>query len=326
VSEGVRRWAGSRRRALLLGLVGAGAAAGGGTAAVLAGRRSGPAGAPAELRIATGPPGAVFKEFGAALAEVLAERFPETRVRAIPTGASVENLALLANGGTDLAFASLDATVAGLADGVPQQVTAVARLYDSWVQLLVRAESPIQTLKDLAGKRLASGADGSGTRFTLQRLLALATIEPQLITATQDVGAAMLAAGQVAAMATLTGVPTPAVKTLAEKTSVRMIALEEYVEPMIQHYGEQYTAATVPSSAYPGVSATPTLTTPNLLLARPDLPASVVEVVAETLFAERARIARGHPEANRINVRTGIATGSVPLHPGAVRYFRSAKA
>jgi TRAP-type uncharacterized transport system substrate-binding protein len=67
------------------------------------------------------------------------------------------------------------------------------------------------------------------------------------------------------------------------------------------------------------------LTTPNLLLARPDLPDAVVETVTEALFSQRDRIARSHPEANRINVRTAIATAPIRLHPGAMRYFRSAK-
>ena len=81
----------------------------------------------------------------------------------------------------------------------------------------------------------------------------------------------------------------------------------------------------LPATAYNGVPATDTLTTPNLLLAQPSLSADLVAVVADALFAERARIALGHPEANRLNVRTGIATGPVRLHPGAVRYFRSIK-
>ncbi|RCV47203.1 C4-dicarboxylate ABC transporter substrate-binding protein, partial [Marinitenerispora sediminis] len=39
-----------------------------------------------------------------------------------------------------------------------------------------------------------------------------------------------------------------------------------------------------------------------------------------------AAIAADRPEAAHINVRTGIATGPVPLHPGAVRWFREQKA
>jgi TRAP transporter TAXI family solute receptor len=313
-----------RRSVLVGGLLGSAAAACGAVWA-LSHRGRGPADAPAELRIATGPAGAVFRELGAALAAVLADRFPDTRVRAIPTGASVDNLALLASGGTDLALASLDATVAGLAAGRPGDVTAVARLYDSWEQVFVLASSPFHALTDLAGRRVAAGAEGSGTRFTTTRLLQVAGITADLVTATQDVGAAALAAGRVDALFTLTGVPTPAVTQLARTTPIRMISLEEYVDAMDRRFGELYAPATLSSSAYPGVAAAATITTPNLLLARPDLPDDVVEVITAALYEERARIAQGHPEANRINLLTGIGTGQVRLHPGAVRYLRSVK-
>ncbi|GIG61946.1 hypothetical protein Lfu02_63180 [Longispora fulva] len=313
----------TRRQLVGSGLLVAGLAALGVGTAVL---RRHPVTGPPELRIATGPPGAVFREVGSALAEVLGEVLPGTRVRTIPTGASVDNLALLASGDTDLALASLDATVAGLPAAEPGRIAAVARLYDSWVQLLVARDSPVTSLRDLAGRRVAAGADGSGTRFTTGRLLDLAGVRAELVTANQDEAVAALAAGTVDALFTLTGVPTPAVTRLARMSAVRLVPLGEFVAALNNRFGELYTPATLPSSAYPGVGAAETMTTPNLLLAQAGLADDLVELIAATLFARRDRIARGHPEANRINTRTGIATGPIPLHPGAVRYFRSVKA
>ena len=86
-----------------------------------------------------------------------------------------------------------------------------------------------------------------------------------------------------------------------------------------------YTVATLPSTTYPGIGGTPTVTTPNLLLARPEVPVGVVETVTSALFSAVTSIAREHPEANEINTRTGVATMPVPLHPGALRYFRATK-
>ncbi len=268
----------------------------------------------------------MFRAIGGKLVEVLAERLPHTQVREVQTGASGDNLALLASGETELALASLDAIVDGLAKATPRDVTAVARLYDSWLQVFVLADSPIQRFADLDGRLLASGAAGSGTRFTVDRLDLVARIQPRLVSASQTDGIALLAAGQIDGYATLTGVPTPAVRDLTPAVRLRMLPMEEqYVNDLQDRFGELYTPATLPSSAYQGVAATPTFTTPNLLLARPDLADDLVELVARLLFAERERIAQGHPDANRINVRTGIATGPVRLHPGAERYFRSVK-
>jgi TRAP-type uncharacterized transport system substrate-binding protein len=99
---------------LLIG-AGAGTAALTATAAAWAtGRDDRPAAdeGPAELRLATGPSGGVYRVIGGELVAALAERLPRSHVTEIPTGASVDNLALLAANGAELAFAYLDATVA----------------------------------------------------------------------------------------------------------------------------------------------------------------------------------------------------------------------
>lgn len=284
---------------------------------------------PRRLRIATGPPGAVYREIGAALAAVLRQRLPDTNVEALPTDASVENLRLLAHRDTELALAQLDATVVSRASGAPEAVTAVSRLFDSWLHLVVHAEGPVRDVRDLDGRVVAVGAPLSGTQFTVRRLFdLLPDVRPELVNLTQAGEAEAFRAGRIDAFFTLTGVPTPAVSSLARRVPIRLVPLSGVAAKLNHRYGQRYPAyrsATIPSSAYPGVAATETVTVANLLLARPDLAPELVEVVAATLFERRERIARGHPEARSINTRTGIATGPIPLHPGAVRYFRAHK-
>jgi uncharacterized protein len=310
-----------RRRHALLGGLAALGAVGLGVPGVIRATRPRPADSLAELRIGTGPPGGVFREVGAALANAVASRLPATRIRCIGTDASLENLSLLDAGAVELAFAAVDAVAA--APG--RDVTAVARLFDSWMQIFVPVDSPITSLPQLDRRRVAAGAAGSGTRFTTDRLLAVAGLNPVLITATQDDGAAQLAAGAVEAWFTCTGVPTPAVRTLAERFALRMLPLTPYLDDMVSRFGATYNVATLPSTTYRGVPGTATITTPNLLLARPEVPADVVEAVLSGLFSELPAIARDHPEANEINTRSGPATMPVRLHPGALRYFRSTK-
>ena len=310
-----------RRRHALLGLLAALGAVAVGVPEAARARRAGKIEPLPELRIATGPPGAVFREIGAALATVFSSRLPGTRVRCIPTDASLANLALLDAGQADLAFAAIDTVAAG----PPRDVTAVARLFDSWMHILVLEESALQDVAQLSGRPVAAGAAGSGTRFTTERLLQLAGLKPILVTATQDQGAAALANGTVDAWFTCTGVPTPAVRTLAKTARLRLLPLTPYLSDMSARFDGVYTVATLPSTTYPGVGGAPTITTPNLLLARPEVPAGVVETVTAALFGELTSMARDHPEANEINTRTGVATMPVPLHPGALRYFRATK-
>jgi TRAP transporter TAXI family solute receptor len=300
------------RRTVLLGMAGA----------ALAACTSGSIPAPADLVLATGPRGAVFREIGAALAAALADRLPATTVTTRPSSASVENLRLLESGAAHLGLSSLDAA---LSPSVPSGLSAVGRLYDSFLHLVVPAASPIRSLADLAGRTVSLGAIGSGTEFTGQRLLRLLGVTPVEVRMTQAESSDALRAGRIDAFLTLTGIPTPAITGLLGAMPLRLVPMPDEAVRLADAFRGPYVPATVPATTYDGLGACQTVAVPNLLLARDDLAADVVEVVTATVFTESARIAAGHPEASRINVRTGIATGQVPLHPGAARWFRSVK-
>ena len=59
-----------------------------------------------------------------------------------------------------------------------------------------------------------------------------------------------------------------------------------------------------------------------------DLPGTWDEADGDPLVVHTGSIASGAeavPEAWQINVRTGISTASIPLHPGAAAWFRDRK-
>lgn len=282
--------------------------------------------APAELVLATGPDGAVFREIGAALAAALADQLPDTRVVARQTAASVENVRLLQEGGVHLGLSSLDPLGGALLSAEdPGGISAVGRLYDSFLHVVVPSGSPVRRLADLAGLRVSFGPVESGTEFTGTRLLDLLGIRVQALRMAHAEAARQLAAGSIDAFLALTGIPTPAVSTLLGPNPPRLVALPEEAERLAESYPGPYVPATIPATTYGPLGPCRTFAVPNLLLARSALEPEVVEVVTRTVFTESGRIAAGHPEASRINVRTGIATGQVPLHEGAERWFRSVK-
>ncbi|MFI9009778.1 TAXI family TRAP transporter solute-binding subunit [Actinosynnema sp. NPDC053489] len=283
--------------------------------------------APAELVLATGPDGAVFREVGGALAAALADELPATRVVDRQTGASVENVRLLREGRVHLGLSSLDPLVDGalLSAEDPGGISAVGRLYDSFLQVAVPASSPLRGLADLAGRTVSFGPSESGTEFTATRLLSLLGIEVDARRMTHAEAARRLASGGLDAVLALTGIPTPAITDALRAFPLRLLDLPAEAERLARAYPGPYVPATIPATTYGDLGPCHTFAVPNLLLARTALDDDVVEVVTRTVFTQSARIAAGHPEASRINVRTGIATGQVPLHHGAERWFRSTK-
>jgi TRAP transporter TAXI family solute receptor len=297
------------RRAVLL-------AAGG----LLAGcsRRAGADGV--HLRLATGPAGAVYRRIGGALAERITEQVPGVTVTTVPSGASTDNIRLLRAGDVHLGLSSLDAAVT--ADGsVPEGLSAVCRLYDSHLHLVVMAGSTIDEFGDLEGKRVSLGARDSGTEFTSLRVLGLGRVTADGRYLSQAESAAALLAGEFDAMFSLTGVPTPAIAELAERHPIRLIPLGEQADTLVTAYPGSCALAMISATAYAGVPATRTVAVPNVLLVRNDLDHDLVYAITETIFTHAEAV----PEAWQINVRTGISTASIPLHPGAAAWFRDRK-
>lgn len=275
--------------------------------------------------VATGPPGAVYREIGAALAHLLDEHLPDQELVTVETGASHDNLHLLDDGEAHLGLANLDSVLATDIATEGSAISSVGRLFDSFVHLVVRDDSPVRSLADIEGMRVSMGAVNSGTEFTAEQILEVTGVRPEEVRLDQAESAAALDAGEIDAMFSLTGIPTPAVAELAEERALRLVDLTDTADAMVSVYPEAYFPATIPATTYSGIPACPTMSIPNLLLCRQDLPDELVRQVTEAVYTGASRLAEQRPEAAQINVRTGISTGIVPLHPGAEQWYRENK-
>lgn len=307
----------SRRTALLAG-------AGAFAAAAVTSCTRGPALDPPLLVVATGPPGAVYREIGGELARLLDERLARNEVTTVETRASHDNLFMLEDGEAHLGLANLD-SILSTEIGGEAQISAVGRLYDSFVHLVVAADSSVQSLEDLDGLRVSVGAVNSGTEFTAEQILEETGLSPEAVRLDQAESADALKSGEVDAMFSLTGLPTPAIVSLAEEAPLRLVDLSGTADVMATAFPEAYFPATIPATTYADIPACPTMSIPNLLLCRDDLPEDLVHLITDAVYTGASRLAEQRPEAAQINVRTGISTGIVPLHPGAEQWYRDHK-
>ncbi|MGW8439011.1 TAXI family TRAP transporter solute-binding subunit [Nocardiopsis sp. NPDC055879] len=310
---------GPTRRAALLGGLGAL------SIAAVSGCSNDPAPGLPRIVVATGPPGAVYREIGAALARLLDEHLPDQELVTVETGASHDNLRMLADDEAHLGLANLDSVLATDITTEGSAISAVGRLFDSFVHLAVREDSPVRSLSDIEGMRVSLGTVNSGTEFTAAQILDVTGVRPEEVRLDQAASATALDAGDIDAMFSLTGLPTPAIADLAEERALRLVDLADTADAMVGVYPESYFSATIPATTYSGIPACPTMSIPNLLLCRRDLPDELVRRITETVYTGAARLAEQRPEAAQINVRTGISTGVVPLHPGAEQWYRENK-
>ncbi|MFG3579858.1 TAXI family TRAP transporter solute-binding subunit [Micromonospora chersina] len=279
---------------------------------------------PVRIRIATGSPTAVYHAFGQSLAALLNRELPGVRASVVVTAASAQNVRLVGAGEAELGFTQADV----LPPHAPEHPTvlAVARVYDDLLHLVTTAGGPVRTLADLRGRRVSVGADGSGTEVTATRLLSVAQLGGTVVQEHLglDDSVAALRAGRIDAFFFSGGLPVRGVAELAGRTSIRMVDLGEWTEPLRSGYGQVYVTRDIPRSVY-GADPVSTVANPNYLIVRADLPTELVREVTRLLMERREELAAAHPAAGRMSPRAAIVTTPLPLHPGAAEWYRATK-
>ena len=287
---------------------------------------------PEILALATAGTGGVYYVLGGSIAEVWSRDVPERVAVAEVTGGSVENLSLLMTDQVDVAFSmgtnalrAYDAT--GSFDGrEPGQVLGLVALYANVLQLVTVEGSGVTRLQDLVGRRVSVGAPGSGTEVGARILLEANGItyedfQPQRLNFNETANA--LRDGTIDAGFWSAGPPTSSIMDLATARPIRLVAIAPEEVERAAALDATLRRDTIPAQAYTGQdAAVETLSTPNLLVVRPDMPEDLAYALVEALLAAREELAGVHPVARRISAEYTMAVSPIPLHPGVVRYLR----
>lgn len=278
------------------------------------------------ITVAAGEPGGFYVEFGGLLVRQLGERgMPATMAE---TGGTVDNIAMVADGRAALALALADVAVSAL-DGVapytvPVPLRALGRVYENYMQFVVRAEDRIGDVADLVAKRVSLGATGSGAAVFGERLLAAAGITATITHRPLRDALDALEAGSSDAVLWSGGVPTPALAALAARRPIRLLPLTEHLPALQDRYGSAYGPVTVPAGAYGASPEVATVGVANLIVASPTLPADLAGSVVRTLVdAAPALVPTTALGTQYLDQRSLIGTGDVPLHPGAAAAYRA---
>ncbi len=290
-----------------------------------------PAVAQTPLSVATGGTGGVYYPMGGGLAEIINNKVDGYTATAEVTGASVENMGLVATGDADLAIGLADTvyqaqTGTGRFDGQQlEMIRGVASLYANMIQIVTLADSGIASLDDLSGKRVSVGAPGSGTEVNAEKVLAAAglsydDIDEQRLNFNETADA--LANGDIDAGFWSVGAPTSSILNLATTNSIRMIELSAEQIAAAQAAEPLFASTTLSGGVYQGVDADVTvLGVPNVLVASSEMSDDLAYTITQTMFENIADLQAVHPAANQTTVDFTLSATPIPLHPGAIRYY-----
>ncbi len=290
-----------------------------------------PALAQEQLSIATGGTGGVYYPMGGGLAEVINNHVEGYAATAEVTGASVENMGLVATGDADFAIGLADTVFqayAGSGRFEGQQIDslrAIGSLYANMVQIVTIDGSGIASIEDLRGKRVSVGAPGSGTEVNAQTILAANGItfddfDAQRLNFNETADA--LRNGDIDAGFWSVGAPTSSILNLATTNSISMVPLTEAQIAAAREESVVMAPLSLPAGIYEGVAeATPTIGVPNVLVVSSEMSDDLAYAVTKAMFENIADLQAVHPAANETTVEFTMAATPIPLHPGAVRYY-----
>jgi TRAP transporter TAXI family solute receptor len=183
--------------------------------------------------------------------------------------------------------------------------------------VVARADSGINSIADMRGKRVSTGAPNSGTEVIANRMLTAAGLDPAKDIQAQrtELGKTVegMKDGSIDAMFWSGGLPTSGITDLftSERGNVKLIDVTNTLDKL-KEINTIYERGVIPASTYqtPGV-------VPNLLLVNKDMDGNTACVLTKALFDHKADLVKVNKAAKDINLDTARQTDPVPLHPGA---------
>jgi TRAP transporter TAXI family solute receptor len=289
---------------------------------------------PPALIVHAGKSDSVNRALALQFAEALAQGNNALTVQVEESQGSVQNVKdALAHGGNYLFTASPNLIAQARRGDKPfardrryRNIRALFPIPAQTMQWVVRADSDLHDLSDLAGKSLAPGAKGSfGEVQTASALAALGLGgRVQLIEIDAAGAQAALAAKQVAGIAFAGSFPLPAVSELAQATPLRLLSLTRGELKKVLAADDSLVAEIIPTGTYPGQDEDATsVGLPAGAYASTAMSDKLAYAITKAFWSERGALVQRNPSWNAVTP-AALAKLGVRLHPGALRYYREA--
>jgi uncharacterized protein len=284
---------------------------------------------PDSLIIATGSPGGTYYVYGAGLAGIL------TRDLGLPvimrqTEGPAENIALMEAGEAKLGFVTIGVALqAWNATGVwagkkpARSLRAIFPMYDTPFQLLALQDANVRSVADMAGKRIGIGPRGGTSATYFPDIFNALKISANFVYGDWADLSAQMHARSIDVLAVAAGVPFPSFIELEFKDKVRYIAFAPEQIAALRLTMPELTPSRVPAGTYPSLLRHyQTLGLYNFAVAHANLPNDLVYNIVRIVFEKHEDMTEVHAAAAATDPGNLERNTFLPLHPGAIRYYR----
>jgi TRAP transporter TAXI family solute receptor len=287
--------------------------------------------AQAFINVLTGGTSGVYYPLGVAIGKIYSDKIPDVKTQVQATKASVENLILLQQGRGEIAFTlgdSLKAAWEGDAEAGFKtklgRLRTIGAIYPNYIQIVATADSGIKTLADLKGKSLSVGAPKSGTELNSRAILAAAGLSYRDIGKIEYLPFAesvdLMKNRQLNATLQSAGLGVASLKDLSTSTDITVVAVPKEV---VDKIGPPFVPVIIPANTYAGQDKdVPTAAVINYLVTSSAVSDDLAYQMTKLIFESLPELANSHVAGRDIKLESAVMGSPVPLHPGAIRYYK----
>lgn len=277
--------------------------------------------------------GGSYYLYAGGLSTFINENSDTLQATAQTTRGSVENVRLLETGRLDFGFSNggvvyqQSSGTGQFEDASSDRVRGVAVIDIAPLHVVAFANSAIETLAQLEGRRVSIGAPGSGTANTAGNLFEAANLTGKVNIQNFgfDESAANMRDGNLDAFTASSALPMPAVLDLSTSRNVRLVPIEDAVVDALREITPAYQQVTIPGGTYAGIDTdVSSIGVPSMLLTHEGVSEEVVYELVSQMFADEAGDYM-RTVYNAWDPEPGVAAFAdldVPMHPGAERFYR----
>jgi uncharacterized protein len=288
------------------------------------------------LTIGTGGVTGVYYAAGGAICRLVNKDRAKHGIRCSveSTGGSVFNVNTIKAGELDLGVAQSDVmfnAVKGEGQFKGQafgDLRAVMSLHPEPFTVVARKEANINSFADLKGKKFNVGNPGSGTRASLEELLAAMNWKlSDFALASElrpDEHGPALCDNKIDGFFYAVGHPSANIQDPTTTCGAKLVSVTGPAVDKLVSSKPYYAYATIPAKLYPNnPQETKTYGVLATLVSSSKVPADTVYTVVKAVFDNFEEFKKLHPAFSNLNPEDMVKNGlSAPLHEGAARYYK----
>jgi uncharacterized protein len=289
--------------------------------------------------IATGGTGGVWYPLGGAIGGLIGNKVPNTDATSEATTAAIDNLKLLTAGRAGMAFCydyhvvwANEGKVPGLSG--QHKVRLVLGFYEQPLHIVTKEGTGINTIVDLKGKRVSTGAPNSGTEEQADYVLKPLGIDWNKDFSREKLGAtesvAALKDGKIQAFFWSGAVPTASIIDLASTPGLKLVLLPvdgDVRDKIMKANPGVFHPTVFQKGSYSGLEGdVPAIAITAVLTAMDAFPAERMYEIVKTIFGSTQELSAVWKDATKMTPERAVSQVTPDalkfLHPGSEKFFK----